>query len=152
MVARGHLRHYDRDDNLKLAISELERITAATPDYAPAQTALSEAYFRMYTATKQEEWLAKADQAVRRAADIDESDPGIPVMRGRILRATGATEAAIRELRLGLARNSGDEVALLQLAGAYESAKRFSEAEATYQEAIRLRPSYFPAYTNLGIF
>ncbi|HTX36844.1 MAG TPA: protein kinase [Bryobacteraceae bacterium] len=152
VVARGHLRHYDRDDNLKLAISELERITTATPDYAPALTALSEACFRMYSATKQEEWLAKADQALRRAADIDESDPGIPVMRGRILRATGETEAAIRELRLGLAHNPGDEVALLQLAGAYESAKRFPEAEATYQEAIRLRPSYFPAYTNLGIF
>ena len=152
VVARGHLRHYDQDDNLKLAVSELERITAAAPDYGTAQTALSEAYFRMYADTRRKEWLAKADQAVRRASDIDESDPGIPVMRGRILRATGETEAAIRELRAGLARNPGDEVALLQLAGAYQSARKPAEAETTYQEAIRLRPSYFPAYTNLGIF
>jgi tetratricopeptide (TPR) repeat protein/predicted Ser/Thr protein kinase/TolB-like protein len=152
VVARGHLRLYDQNDNLKLAIAELESITSATPDYVPAQTALSEAYFRMYSATKSEEWLAKADQAVQRAAEIDEGDPGIPVTRARILRATGQAEAAIRELRAALTRNPDDEVALLQLAGAYQSAKRFPEAEATYREAIRLRPSYFPAYTNLGIF
>jgi tetratricopeptide (TPR) repeat protein len=152
VVARGHLRQYDRGDNLKLAISELQSIAAATPDFAPAQVALGEAYFRMYTATKQEEWLAKADQSVRGAAEIDESDPDIPVMRARILRATGQTEAAIRELRVALARDPGNEVALVQLAGAYESSKQFPEAVASYQEAIRLRPSFFPAYSNLGIF
>jgi tetratricopeptide (TPR) repeat protein/predicted Ser/Thr protein kinase len=152
VLARGHLRQYDLGDNLKLAITELESIILAAPNYAAAQVALGEAYFRMYTATKQAEWLAKADQAVRRAAEIDESDPDIPIMRGRILRATGQTEAAIRELRGALARNPGDEVALVQLAGAYESSKQFPEAVATYQEAIRLRPSFFPAYNNLGIF
>jgi serine/threonine-protein kinase len=152
VVARGHLRQYDRDDNLRLAVSELESIVTAAPSYVPAQVALSEAYFRMYSGTKQAEWLAKADQAVRRAAEIDESDPDIHVMRGRILRATGQTEEAIRELQLALARHPGDEVALLQLAGAYESSRQPVEAEATYQQAIRLRPSFFPAYTNLGIF
>jgi serine/threonine-protein kinase len=151
VVARGYLRQYDQNDNLKLAASELESIAAASPDYAPVQVALSEAYFRMYSATKQAEWLAKSDQAVRRAADIDENDPEIAVMRGRILRATGQTDAAIRELQNGLARTPGNEELLLQLAGAYQSAKQFSQAEATYQEGIRLRPSYFPAYTNLGI-
>ncbi len=152
VVARGYLRDYARGDNLKLAVSALESITTASPNYAPAQVALSEAYFRTYSGTKQPEWLAKADQAIRRAADIDESDREIPVMRGRILRATGQTEAAIRELRIALARNPDDEELLVQLAGAYESAKQFSAAEATYQQAIRLRPSFFPAYTNLGIF
>ena len=151
VVARGYLRQYDQNDNSRLAASELESIAAATPDYAPAQVALSEAYFRTYSATKQAEWLAKSDQAVRRAADIDENDPEIAVMRGRILRATGQTDAAIRELQKGLARAPGNEELLLQLAGAYQSAKEFSKAEATYQEGIRLRPSYFPAYTNLGI-
>jgi len=152
VVARGYLRDYARGDNLKLAVSALESITTTSPNYAPAQVALSEAYFRTYSGTKQPEWLAKADQAIRRAADIDESDREIPVMRGRILRATGQTDAAIRELRIALARNPDDEELLVQLAGAYESAKQFSDAEATYQQAIRLRPSFFPAYTNLGIF
>ncbi len=82
----------------------------------------------MYTATKQQEWLARADQQLGRAAEIDPNEPGIPVMRGRILRATGQTDAAIQELRQALDRTPGDVVALLQLAGAYESAKRFSGA------------------------
>jgi tetratricopeptide (TPR) repeat protein len=150
--ARGYLRQYDHGDNVKHAVSELESITAEAPNFAPAHVALSEAYFRTFSDTKQPEWLAKADQALGRAADIDESDPGIPVMRGRILRATGQFDAAIRELRVALARNPDDELALLQLAGAYESSKQFEDAEATYRRAIRMRPSFFPAYTNLGIF
>jgi tetratricopeptide (TPR) repeat protein/predicted Ser/Thr protein kinase len=149
---RGYLRQADRGDNLKHAISDLEAVTAAAPDYAPAEVALAEGYFRLYTNTRQEEWLAKADQAVRRASDINENEPGVHLMLGRILRATGQLEAAIRELHAALTRDPGDVAALLQLAGAYESQKRLPQAEATYQQAIRLRPSYFPAYTNLGIF
>lgn len=149
--ARGLLRLFDRGDNLNQAVSQLEEITAAQPNYAPAQVALGEGYFRKYSATKQPEWLARADQAVRRAAEINEHEPGVSVMLGRILRATGQNEAAIEELKKSLARDPADVGALLQLAGAYESTKRPAEAEATYQQAIRLRPSYFPAYTNLGI-
>jgi tetratricopeptide (TPR) repeat protein len=151
VAARGLLRQYDRGDNLKRAVAELEQITTAEPDYAPAQVALGEAYFRTFSATKETEWLARADQAVRRAAETNPSEPGVHVMLGRILRATGQNEAAIGELKAALARDPADVVALLQLAGAYEGAKRAGDAEATYQQAIRLRPSYFPAYMNLGI-
>jgi site-specific recombinase XerD len=152
VVARGHLRHYDRGENLKMAVAELEAITSAAPDYAPAQTALSEGYFRMYSATKRGEWRAKSDQAVRRAAEIDGSDPSISIMRGRILRATGETEAAVRELRAAVACNPGDEVALLQLAGAYESVKRFAEAESTYREANTAAAELFPGLYELRNF
>ena len=152
VAAQGYLRQYDQGDNLKRAVSELEQITAADPDYVPAQVALSEACFRTYSATRQAEWLAKADQAVRRAAELDADNPDVHIMLGRILRATGQAGPAIHELQAALARRPGDVVALLQLAGAYESDKQFAAAQATYQQAIRLQPSFFPAYTNLGIF
>jgi tetratricopeptide (TPR) repeat protein/predicted Ser/Thr protein kinase len=152
VLARGYLRQYDKEDNINLAVSELESITKSTPNYAPAQVALAEAYFRMYFSSKKAEWLAKADLAVTRASEIDASDPDIPLMRGRILRATGQTDEAIRELKMALARDPGNLAALVQLAGAYESAKQVAQAEATYQEAIRLRPSFFLAHSNLGIF
>jgi tetratricopeptide (TPR) repeat protein len=151
VAARGYLRAYDRADNLQRAISELEAITAADPSYAPAQVALSEALFRQYSATRQSEWLARADQAVRSAAELDANEPGVHLMRARILRATGEFAAAIGELEQSLARDPADVAALLQLAGAYEGAKRPADAEATYRRAIRLRPSYFPAYNNLGV-
>ena len=151
VTARGMLRLYDRGDNLKQAISDLEAITASEPNYAPAQVALGEGYFRLYSSTKQSEWLARADQAVRRAAEINENEPGVHIMLGRILRATGQNDAAIEELRKALTRDPADVAALLQLAGAYESSKRIADAEAAYQQAIRLRPSYFPAYQNLGV-
>jgi tetratricopeptide (TPR) repeat protein len=151
VAARGYLRQYDSGDNLARATRELEAVTTSTPGYAPAQVALAEAYYRMYSNTKQREWLAKADQAVRRGAEIDQNEPGIPLMLGRILRATGQPDAAIRELQAALARDPGNLPELMLLAGAYQDAKRPAEAEAAYQQAVRLRPSYFPAYTNLGI-
>jgi len=152
VVAQGYLRQYDRGDNLKRAIAELEAITGSAPDFAAAQVALGEAYYRRYIGTKEVEWLAKADQAIRRGAELNENEPGVHLMLGRILRATGQTDAAIRELRAALAQDPGDVVALLQLAGAYESVKRLPEAEETYRQTTRLRPSYFQAYMNLGVF
>jgi tetratricopeptide (TPR) repeat protein/TolB-like protein len=152
VAARGYLRQYDRGDNLQRATSELEAITAATPDFAPAQVALGEAYYRQYSGTRKAEWLAKADQAVRRAAEINENEPGVHLMLGRILRATGQNDAAIRELQAAVAADPADVAALLQLAGAHEGAGQFAEAEAAYQQAIRIRPSYYQAYMNLGIF
>ena len=152
VAARGYLRQYDRGDNLNRAISELEAITVATPDFAPAQVALGEAYYRQYSGTRKAEWLAKADQAVRRAAEINENEPGVHLMLGRILRATGQNDAAVRELQAAIAADPGDVAALLQLAGAHEGAGQFAEAEATYQQAIRIRPSYYQAHMNLGIF
>jgi tetratricopeptide (TPR) repeat protein/predicted Ser/Thr protein kinase/TolB-like protein len=152
VTARGHLRQYDKGDNLQRAIDELEAITRATPSYAPAQLALSEAYYRQYTATRKTEWIAKADQAAARTAELSENEPGLHLMRGRILRATGETDAAIGELNKALAADPGDVAALLQLAGVYDTAARPADAEATYQKAIRLRPSYYQAYNNLGIF
>jgi tetratricopeptide (TPR) repeat protein/predicted Ser/Thr protein kinase len=152
VAARGYLRQYDRGDNLQRAISELEAITAATPDYAPAQVALGEAYYRQYLNTRKAEWLAKADQSVRRAAELNENEPGVHLMLGRILRATGQNDAAIRELQASLAADPGDVAALLQLAAVQEIAGQPAEAEATYQQAIRVRPSYYQAHMNLGIF
>ncbi|HXA52116.1 MAG TPA: tetratricopeptide repeat protein, partial [Candidatus Acidoferrum sp.] len=152
VAARGLLRQYDRGDNLKNAVAELQKITDVEPSYAPAQVALGEACFRMFSATKEAEWLARADQAVRRAAEINENEPGIHVMLGRILRATGQTDAAIAELKTALAHDPGDVLALFQLAGAYDEAKRPADAEEAYRRTIRLRPSYFPAYMNLGGF
>ena len=152
VAARGLLRQYDRGDNLKRAVAELEAITTAEPSYAPALVAYGEACFRTYSATKEAEWLARADQAVRRAAEINENEPGVHLMLGRLLRATGQYDAAIAELKLVLARDPADVASLLLLAGIYESTKRPADAEATYQQAIRLRPSYFPAHMNLGIY
>ncbi len=151
VAARGLLRQSDRGDNLKRAVTELESISDAAPGYAPGLVALSEAYYRTYAATKERAWLAKADQAVRRAAEINANEPGIHVMLGRILRATGQTDEAIRELLSALAADPEDVVALLQLAGAYAESGRAGDAEATYEKATQLRPSYYPAYNNLAI-
>ena len=105
----------------------------------------------MYSRTKQAEWLAKADQAERRALELDDTGTDVHIQLGRILRTTGQTDQAIQELQIALQRDPNNLPALLQIALAYEDARRTPEAEGVYRQMIRLRPSYAPAYTDLGI-
>ena len=125
-------------------------IVLFNPEFAPAQVELSLAQYRMYTRTRVTEWLAKADQEAHRALDLDDSGADVHVQLGRILRATGQTDEAIRELQTALDRDARNLPAMLQLGLAYEAASRPQDAEATYQKLIQIRPSYFAAYTNLG--
>jgi tetratricopeptide (TPR) repeat protein/predicted Ser/Thr protein kinase len=148
---RGYLREFDKADNLNHAIAALEGSVKANDAFAPAWVELSFAHFRVYSKTRQPEDLAKADQAVRRALDIDPSGIEAHVELGRILRATGQVDDAVHELQTVLARDSHNLSALVQLAGAYEVSGRRSDAQALYDQALRLQPSYVPAITNLGV-
>jgi serine/threonine protein kinase/tetratricopeptide (TPR) repeat protein len=148
---RGYLAQWQRGDNLKRAVDALEKSAARDPRFAPVLIELGSAYYRMYSTTHRTEWLAKADQAERKALEIEDTGADVHVQLGRILRATGQIGEATRELETALAREPQNLTALLQLAGAYESDKRTKDAEQIYLKAIRQRPSYFPAHTNLGI-
>jgi tetratricopeptide (TPR) repeat protein/TolB-like protein/predicted Ser/Thr protein kinase len=148
---RGYLREYDKADNLNRAITALEGSVKVNDAFAPAWVELSFAHFRVYSKTRQPEALAKADQAVRRALEIDSSGIEAHVELARILRATGQVDDAVHELQVTLARDSHNLNALVQLAGAYEASGRPADAQALYEQALRLQPSYVPAITNLGV-
>jgi serine/threonine-protein kinase len=152
LEAKGYLQHSEIADNLNRAIDLLEKSVAQDPSSALSQALLGDSYLRRYRATKEDIWLAKADQLVHRALELGPDQSAVHLTLGRLYRATGQPQEAIEEIQRAIALDSLNVAAYTLLALAYESVRRPAEAEQAYLHAIRIRPGYFPAYSNLGIF
>jgi tetratricopeptide (TPR) repeat protein len=152
LEARGYLQHSEITDNLNRAIDLLEKSVAQDANSALSQALLGDAYLRRYRVTKEDIWLAKADQWARRALELGPDQSAVHLTLGRLYRTTGQPQQAIEEIQRAIALDSLNVAAYTQLALAYESVRRPAEAEQAYLHAIRIRPSYYPAYSNLGVF
>jgi len=150
--ARGLLLYGDVPANLNRAIQLLEQSVRQEPRSAASQATLGDAYLRRYQATKEREWLAKADQVVQRSLELNPNETQVHLTMGRLYRATGEPEKALAELRKALSLDSLNVSVYSNLASAYTALRRPADAENAYLQAVRIRPSYFPAYTNLGVF
>ena len=137
--------------NADAAIGFLQKAVQADPAFAPARTKLAEAYLWKNTFTKDPKWLALADSEVSQAA---ESGKGYrtAMAQAMIRRATGDNESAIQLFRRLLEAEPGNMEAYQLLAQTLDSAGRTAEAEKTLQQAIRLRPGYWPLHNTLGNF
>jgi serine/threonine protein kinase/Flp pilus assembly protein TadD len=152
LQGKGLLQPTATGASVDQAISLLEQSVRLDPSFAPSQTALADACLRHYTRTRDQEWLAKADQAVNRSLELDGTQAAAHLVLGRLYRATGRSAQAITEIQRAMALDPMNVAAYTNLALAYGEAGRPADAERTYLEAMRIRPSYWPAYTNLGIF
>ena len=149
---KGLLVRSDIPANLNRAIELLEQSVKQEPKSAASQATLADAYLRRYQATKDKEWLAKADQVVQRSLELDSGEPQVHLTMGRLYRATGETGKAVTELQKAIALDPLNVAAYTNLAATFSESRRPADAENAYLQAVRIRPSYWPAYTNLGVF
>ena len=152
LQGKGFLLHIEVPANLERAIELLEQSVQLDPNFALSRAALADAYLRRYSRTKDQEWLAKADQMAQRGLELDGTQAAVHLTAGRLYRATGQASQAIAEIQKAIALDPLDVAGYTTLALAYSDARRPADAEKAYQQAIQLRPSYWPAYSNLGIF
>ena len=150
--AKGFVQHAEVPGSLDRAITLLEQSVKEDPDFALSQSALGDAYLRRYNATKEKEWLAKADQMLERSLELDPGQALVHLNMGRMFRATGQIDKAIAEMQRAVALDPLSVAAYTNVASAYAEARRPADAENAYLQAVRIRPSYYPAYSNLGIF
>ncbi len=150
--AKGLLLRAEVPANLNRAIELLELSLKQEPNLAASQATLGEAYLRRYQATKDSEWLVKADLVVQRSLEINPDETEAHNTLGRLYRATGEPDKAQAEFQKAIALDPTNVSAYTNLASAYIALRRPGDAENAYSQATRIRPSYFPAYTNLGIF
>jgi tetratricopeptide (TPR) repeat protein/tRNA A-37 threonylcarbamoyl transferase component Bud32/TolB-like protein len=138
--------------NLNRAIELLEQSVKQDPKFAASQAVLADAYLRRYQATKNREWLAKADQMAQRSLELDPAEAQVHLIKGRLYRTTGENLKAVTEYQKAIALDSLNVAAYTNLAIAYSESRRPVDAENAYLQAVRIRPSYWPAYSSLGIF
>ena len=117
---RGHdeLRQGTRDSD-EGARQLFQRALELDPHFARAHAGLSLSHFNEWSCQAWEQWdetERKAYEAARRALDLDDSDPVIHLILGRIQLYRGRFEAAERHFELAHALNPNDADGLMQIA------------------------------------
>jgi tetratricopeptide (TPR) repeat protein len=131
------------------AMGFLRKALQADPAFVPARAKLAEAYLWRNTFSKDPKWLELADEELNRAGG---SGRETLMARAMIRKATGDLDAATQLFRQLTKSDPRDVEAYQLLAQTLSQANRPAEAEATLQQAIRLRPGYWPLHNALGIF
>jgi serine/threonine-protein kinase len=132
------------------AVEMLRRAVELDPGFALAHTGLSEALWRSYATTLEEDQLVAAEAAARRALDLDPALPAAIVARARILRSTGRQESSIEELRRVLARHPKPAEAYHELAESYEQVGQITQAEDAWRMALSLDENDWKSWSGLG--
>ena len=135
-----------------LAISVFKEALRRDPAFAKAYAGLGEAYLDKYEFTKDPEWISKARASCEQALKLRKGLIHALVVLGNIARVEGRYDEAISILRSILTQEPRNLEAWLHLARTYESKQALREAEAAYQKAVEIQPSYPGAHQHLGSF
>ena len=152
LQGRGYLLNYQTAGNVDAAIDLFNRAIAVDPRYAPAYAGLGGAFWHKYEASNEPARVAQARAACAQAVALDPELSASHVCLGTIALGTGAVEDAVQEFQLALGREPTSDEANLGLARAQARSGATAEAEATYKQAIALRPQYWATHAWLGTF
>lgn len=94
---------------------------------------------------------AEAEQAMRKAVDLDPSFLAAYGVLVRLQATSGRSEEALADLRRILAKNPGNLAALIQLGMIQQSLGRNDEAAAAFQQVLDRSPDFVPALNNLAV-
>jgi eukaryotic-like serine/threonine-protein kinase len=148
--ARAHLLDYSVRDHLDSAIALLHRALTQDSRFPVALAALGEAYWRMYEATRDTQWVSSAISACRKAFALDDNIAPLHTTLGMIYKVTKQTEEAIAEFERSLAIDSMSVDAYRELGAALALKGDSAKALAAYKKAIALQPNDWRGYNSLG--
>ncbi len=149
---RGYLQDYHKPENVDSAIEVFKHALERDPNYARAYAGLGESYWRKYEQTHASSWVALADTACNRAADLDNGLAIAHNCLGMVSKGIGGYQQAADEFQRAVDRDPNDDDALMGLASAYDKLGKTAEAEKSFRQAIQLHPQYWRGYAILGNF
>jgi Flp pilus assembly protein TadD/TolB-like protein len=152
VLGNGYLQRYDQAGNTGSAIAAFQKAIQLDPSYAMAYAGLGSAYLRQYRSTSDPQYLERARDAANQALSRNENMDVPHIILGTIAMLTGQTEEGIRQLRIALDRDPVNSEAYRELAKAYVQAHKLSDAKATYDRAIQLRPGFWLGYLDSATF
>ena len=145
------LDEWDDKASLEDAIQTVRDLIGKDGDSAKFQAALSRAYMYKFKITRDLADKEAASIAYRKAFRLEPESPDAFLAAGDFHRILGEPEA-IKYFLEGLKRRPNDAQTLLGLGRAYETSKKFAQAEEAFVMAIILRPQYWGGYNELGLF
>jgi len=150
-VEGRYLQRYDRLDTLDNAIDFFQKALAKDSTYALGYARLAEAYLRKYNATKADELISQARYNAQRAIELNASLAPVHYAMGLIHAANGDYELAIDSFDRSI-KIQPESDAYREKANAYYRLNRPTDAEATYRNAIQIRPKYWAGYREFAVF
>jgi len=151
LEGRGYLQRYDLVENPDKALDLFQRALARDPSYALAYAGKAEAYLRKYHRTKEPELVNLARDSGQRALQLNNGLASVHYAMGLIHVTGGEYERAIEGFKNSIKIQPNSE-AYRELAKAYDALDKTEEAEATYQAAIQMHPTYWAGYRDFAVF
>jgi serine/threonine-protein kinase len=149
---RSTLERYEQSRNIERAIGLFNRALEQDPRYALAHAGLGEAYWRLYQNERKAEMVTLATQHCERALALDDLLARPWLTLGMIHAGTGRADEALADLEKARVRDPRSPEIHRERGFALERLARWDEAEASYREAIELRPELWSSYNHLGAF
>ncbi len=144
------LRHGQTRAEAQQAAQLYSQAAGKDPNFALAYAGLSGADLILYHLSSNSLFASKAAAAAQTAVRLGPKQPKALFALGNVLRATGKTAAAVRQLQhaLRLAPNSDD--AYRVLGATYLDAGQSAPALAAYRHAVRINPYFWLNHLLLG--
>jgi serine/threonine-protein kinase len=151
LQAQGHLLLRTRDE-LERSVQLFHQAIAQDPNYALAYDGLGEAYWRLYRATRDTQFVDPARENCRRALALSDRMPSAYRTLGMIESGSGRPEEALRAFERSLELDPASGSTYGELGTAYEAMGRPSDAEKSYLKATELHPSDWASLNYLALF
>ena len=148
----GYFARFDKPGNIDLAIAALQKAVAKDPRFALGLARLAQVYTMKYRFDSNQEWLQRAEEYCRQAAELNDNLPSTYVALASVHQLTGRHEMAVEEYQHAIDLDPRDAEAVSGLANSYLKLGRTSDAEAEYTKAASLRPEEWQGYNTLGNF
>ena len=152
LQGRAYLMRHERAENVDAAAGLFERAVQEDHNYALAHAALAEARWRKYEQTRDASWADRAEEAGARAVELSPALSQVRVTLAMISIGRGRYEEAVAALQGVIAEDRTNADAYRELGRAYELLEDVTQAEATFQSAIRARAGDWLSYNQLGMF
>jgi len=149
---RGYLQDYHKPENVDSAIEVFKHALERDPNYARAYAGLGESYWRKYEQTHERSWVPLAEDACKRAVDLDKDLAIAHNCLGQVSNGTGEYQQATDEFQRAANLDPTNDDALLGLASAYNKLGKPQEAENYFKQALQRHPQYWRGYSSLGNF
>jgi tetratricopeptide (TPR) repeat protein len=152
LQARGYLQRTDQAASLESAVTLLQRALNEDSVYAPAHSALGEAYLAQFELTRDPSQVEAALQSGRKGVDLNPNLAETNIALGKIYLGVGRYQDAVQSFEKAIQIDNRKNDAYQGLANAYARLNDFAKAEATYFKAISLRPNDWTSYKALGLY
>lgn len=146
------LRQPPDEASLLIAEGLFRESLALDPDFAKAHAAMCKKHLAAYRLSRDATRFGAAEEACRRALEIDDDAVEVHVALGNLYVASGKNENALHEFEAALDDNTNLADAYIGIADVYIAENRPDEAEASLRKAIDADVSNWASFNAMGNF